>query len=103
MAEHPKEKRKKRLNRIAFAAFLLSLGAAGWFLIALLVDLMNSRLLSISPVAFAPPIAVFLCLYAVRKYVEKEAETIMTEREAEEQQRRDLAVAHYLTHAGRKP
>jgi hypothetical protein len=58
MAGDHKEKRKKRLKRIAFAAFLLSLGAAGWFLITLLGDLMNPRLLSISFVSFVPPIAL---------------------------------------------
>jgi len=94
MAKDHKEKRKKRLEGIAFAAFLLSLGAAGWFLFALLGDLMNPRLLSISFVSFVPPIALSLFMYVFCKNVEKKAEAIVTEREEEEQQRRrDLVAA----------
>lgn len=93
MAKDQKEKRKKRLERIAFAAFLLSASAAGWLLFALLGDLMNPRLLSISFVSFVPPIALSLFMYALRKYVEKKAETIVTEREEEEEQRRRDIVA----------
>jgi hypothetical protein len=93
MAKDHKGKRKKRLKEIAFAAFLLSLGAAGWFLIALLGDLMNPRLLSISFVSFMPPIALSLFMYVFCKYVEKKAEAIVTEREEEEEQRRRDIVA----------
>jgi hypothetical protein len=94
MAKDHKEKRKKRLEGIAFAAFLLSVSAAGWFLIALLLDLMNPRLLSISFVSFLPPIALSLFMYVYCKYVEKKAEAIVTEREEEEEQRRrDLVAA----------
>jgi hypothetical protein len=94
MAKDDKEKRKKGLEGIAFAAFLLSLSAAGWFLIALLADLMNPRLLSISFVSFAPPIALSLFMYVFCKYVGKKAEAIVTEREEEEEQRRrDLVAA----------
>ena len=94
MEKDHKEKRQKRLKGIAFAAFLLSLSAAGWFLIALLGDLMNPRLLSISFVSFVPPIALSLFMYAFCKYVEKKAEAIVTEREEEEEQRRrDLVAA----------
>jgi hypothetical protein len=94
MGKDDKQKRKKRLEGIAFAAFLLSLGAGGWFLIALLGDLMNPRLLSISFVSFVPPIAVSLFMYVSCKYVEKKAEAIVTEREEEEEQRRrDLVAA----------
>jgi hypothetical protein len=39
MAKDHKEKRKKRLKGVAFAAFFLSFGAGGWFLIGLLADL----------------------------------------------------------------
>ncbi len=99
MAKDHKEKRKKRLEGIAFAAFLLSLGAGGWFLIALLADLMNPRLLSISFVSFVPPIALSLFMYVFCKYVEKKAEAIVTEREEEEQRRRDLVAA--ISHGAR--
>lgn len=93
MAKDHREKRKKRFKGIAFAAFLLSLGAAGWFLIALLGDLMNPRLLSISFVSFAPPITLSLFMLVFCKYVEKKAEAIVTEREEEEEQRRRDIVA----------
>jgi hypothetical protein len=94
MAKDHKEKRKKRLKGISFAAFLLSLSAAGWFLIALLGDLMNPRLLSISFISFVPPIALSLFMYVFCKYVEKKADAIVTEREEEEEQRRrDLVAA----------
>ena len=94
MAKHPKEKRKQRLDRIAFSAFLLSLSAAGWFLMALLGDLLNPRLLSISFVSFVPPIALSLSMYAFCKYVQKKADAIVTERqEEEEQRRRDIVAA----------
>ncbi|HEV2729458.1 MAG TPA: hypothetical protein VGV15_05455, partial [Terriglobales bacterium] len=63
MAKDHKEKRKKRLKAIAFAAFLLSLSAAGWFLIALLADLMNPSLIFISFASFVPPIALSLIMY----------------------------------------
>ncbi len=105
MAKDQKEKRKKRLKGIAFAAFLLSLGAGGWFLIALLGDFMNPRLLSISFVSFVPPIALSLFMYLFCKYVERKAEAIVTEREEEEEQRRrDLvaAIAHGARPAGTK-
>jgi hypothetical protein len=93
-AKHPKEKRKKRLDRTAFSAFLLSLSAAGWFLIALLGDLMNPRLLSISFVSFVPPITLSLSMYAICKYVQKKADAIVTETEEdEEQRRRDIVAA----------
>lgn len=94
MANDHKEKRKKRLKGVAFVAFLLSLGAGGWLLIALLGDLMNPRLLSISFVSLVPPMALFLFMYVSCKYVEKKAEAIITEREEEEnQRRRDLVAA----------
>jgi hypothetical protein len=93
MAKDHKEKRKKRLKRVAFAAFLLSLGAGGWFLIGLLGDFMNSRLLSISFVSFVPPIALSLFMYVSCKYVGEKAEAIVTEREEEEEQRRRDVVA----------
>jgi len=93
MAEDHKEKSKKRLERIAFAAFLLSLGAAVWFLFALLGDFMNPRLLSIPFLSFVPPLALSLLMYAFCKYVEKKAEAIVTEREEEEEQRRRDIVA----------
>jgi hypothetical protein len=99
MAERHKEKRKKRLKRIAFAAFLLSLGAAGWFLITLLGDLMNPRLLSLSFVSFVPPIALSLLMFVFCKYVEKKAEAIVTEREEEEEQRRGDLVAAIIRRA----
>jgi hypothetical protein len=105
MAKDHKEKRKKRLQGIAFAAFLLSLGAAAWFLFALLGDLMNPRLLSISCVSFMPPIAISVFMYASCKYVEEKAEAIVTEREEEEEQRRrDLvaAITHGATPASTK-
>jgi hypothetical protein len=94
MAKDQKEKRKKRLEGTAFAAFLLSLGAAGWFLFALLGDLMNPRLLSISFVSFVPPITLSLSMYVFCKCVEKKADAIVTERqEEEEQRRRDIVAA----------
>jgi hypothetical protein len=94
MAKDQKEKKKKRLEGIAFAAFLLSTGAAGWFLFALLGDVMNPRLLSISFVSFVPPIALSLLMYGLCKYVERKAEAIVTERqEEEEQRRRDIVAA----------
>lgn len=93
MANDHKEKRKKRLEGIALAAFLLSVSAAGWFLFALLLDFMNPRLLSISFVSFVPPIALSLFMYVFCKYVEKKAEAIVTEREEEEEQRRRDVVA----------
>ena len=93
MAKDQKEKRKKRLEGIAFAAFLLSLSAAGWFLFALLGDLMNPRLLSISVVSFVPPITLSLFMYVLCKYVERKAEAIVTEREEEEERRRRDIVA----------
>jgi hypothetical protein len=93
MAKDHKEKRKKRLKGIAFAAFFLSLGAGGWFLIGLLGDLMNPRLLSISFASFVPPIALSLFMYVSCKYVEQKAESIVTEREEEEEQRRRDIVA----------
>jgi hypothetical protein len=100
MAKDHKEKRKKRLEGIAFAAFLLALGAGGWFIMALLGDLMNPRLLSISFVSCVPPIALSLLMYVSCKYVEKKAEAIVTEREEEEEQRRrDLVAA--ITHGTR--
>jgi hypothetical protein len=98
MTKDPKEKRKKRLMKIAFTAFLLSLSAAGWFLLALLADLMNTKLLSISFLSLLPPIALSLILYAFCKYVEKKADAIITERQEQEQQRRrDLVAALSLT------
>lgn len=93
MATDHKEMRKKRLESIAFAAFVISLIAAVWFLMGLLSDVMNPRLLSISFVSFAPPIALILFMYVLRKYVEKKAEAIVTEREEEEEQRRRDIVA----------
>jgi cytochrome c-type biogenesis protein CcmH/NrfF len=61
---------------------------------ALLEDLMNPRLLSISFVSFVPPIALSLLMYVVCKYAEKKAEAIVTEREEqEEQRRRDIVAA----------
>jgi hypothetical protein len=102
MEKHPQEKRKRRLDRIAFSAFLLSLSAAGWFLIALLGDLMNPRLLSISFVSFAPPIALSLSMFAFCKYVQKKADAIVTETEEEEEQRRrDLVAALSALHGVR--
>jgi hypothetical protein len=94
MADDPNEKRKRRLEQIALAAFMLSLSAGGWALIALLADFMNPRLLSISFFSFVPPIALSFLMYVVCKYVEKRAEGIVTERqEEEERRRRDLAAA----------
>jgi hypothetical protein len=98
MAKDHKEKRKKRLKAIAFAAFLFSLSAAGWFLIALLADLMNPRLLSISFGSSVPPIARSLFMYMFCRYMEKKAEAIVTEREQEreeekKQRRQDLVTA----------
>lgn len=102
MAKDHKEKRKKRIEGIAFVAFLLSVSAAGWFLIALLLDLMNPRLLSISFVSFVPSIALSLLMYVFCRYMEKKAEAIVTEREEEEEQRkRDLVAA--LTRGGARP
>jgi hypothetical protein len=49
---------------------------------------MNPRLLSISFVSFVPPITLSLFMYVSCKYVEQEAESIVTEREEEEEQRR---------------
>jgi hypothetical protein len=97
MANDPKDKRKKRLKEIAFAAFTLSLGAAGWFLIALLANAMNPRELSISFASVVSPIAVALVMYLLCKYVEKKAEGIVTEREEEEERRRRelLAAINY--------
>lgn len=93
MARAHKEEIKKRLQKIAFAAFLISLSAAGWFLMALLGDLMNPRLLSISFVSYVPPIGLSLFMYVFCKYVEKKAEAIVTEHEEEEEQRRREIVA----------
>lgn len=93
-ANDPKERRKKRLDRIAFSAFLLSLSAVVWFLMALIADLMNPRLLSISYVSFIPPIALSLSMYAFCKYVQKKADAIVTKtKEEEEQRKRDLVAA----------
>ncbi len=94
MANDPREKRKRRLEQIAFAAFMLSLSAGSWALIALLADFMNPRLLSISFFSFVPPIVLSFFMYLVCKYVEKKADGIVTEREEEEEQRRrDLVAA----------
>ena len=93
MAKDDKENRKKLLKGIALAAFLLSFGATGWFLVALLSDLMNPRLLSISFVSFVPPIALFLFMYLSRKYLEMKSGLIITEREEEREQQRQLLVA----------
>jgi hypothetical protein len=106
MAKDHKEKRKKRLKRVAFAAFLLCLGAGGWFLIALLGDFMNPKLLSISFVSFVPPIALSFFMYVSCKYVEKKAEAIVTEREEKEaQRRRDVvaAISRWTRPAGTDP
>ena len=93
MENDPKEKRKNRLKGIAFAAFVLSLGAAGWSLIALLANVMNPRVLSISFLSVVPPIAVGLLMYFLCKYVEKKAEAIVTEREEDVQRHRQELVA----------
>lgn len=94
MANDPNEKRKRRLEQIALAAFMLSLSAGGWALIALLADFMNPRLLSISFSSFVPPVALSFFMYVVCKYVEKKAESIVTQHEEEEEQRRrDLMAA----------
>ena len=93
MAENSKENRKKQLKDIALAAFLLSLGAGSWFVIALLSDLMNPKLLSFSYFSYLPPIALSVCMYVFCKYVEKKAAAIVTEREEEVEQRRRALVA----------
>ena len=93
MANDSKEKKKKRLEKIAFVSFLLSLGAAGWFIIALLADLMNSRLLFIPFVSFVFPIALSLFMYGCCKYAQNKADAIVTERKEEEERQRQDRIA----------
>ena len=93
-AKDSKEKRKKRFEKIAFASFLLFVGAAGWFLMALFGAFMNAHLLFIPFVSFVPPILVSLFMYLCCKYAQRKAGTIVTEREEEaERQRQDRIAA----------
>ncbi len=93
-ANDGREKRKRRFEEVAFAAFLVSVSAALWFCVALLGDFMNPRLLFIPFLSFLPPISVSLLAYLFCKYAEKRAESIVTGREeAEEQRRRELVAA----------
>lgn len=100
MASNSKEKRKKRLEKIAFISFFLSLGGAVWSLVALLGDVMNSRLLFIPFVSFVPPLGFSLLMYLFCKYVQKKADKIVTEREEEEELRRQDLVAKAKCAAG---
>jgi hypothetical protein len=92
-AKGSKEKKKRRLEKIAFVSFILSTGAAGWFLLALIGDLINARQLFIPLTSLVPPIIISLIMYVCCKYAQKRANAIVTEREEEQERLRQERIA----------